>query len=360
MDSNFLEWFLQQVNAQKDSITEGQIKRFCFSPDGPILPESCVSVERLPDTFWKHDHGTEADRLRGYAFDPLNEPYRLREIRGHGHALISRQGALSASEPVSNWYVHLAGWKEYRTPVLLGREIAWDFPHTSTREKNRLEVERRTEIRVGAQVAYCSVGLKHLSVLADGSLMWIEWTSADNQTFRIVRDGNVVVERTGRAYTRFLQLPGTSEIVGIWKNADGEGGIGWIEDERRSIAGDILDAVRDEDGTVLLVGTLAGDKNRAVYAFDPDAIQVGQGRCQYLDGYIGGYRTSPNGRIGSLGDFIQRSRHGCQRWVIYRNGFISQPSFAAVSPIFEQDGRRRYYGINDRHLCLMELPDNIK
>ncbi len=46
MDSRKMQWFLEQVNARRNPITEQQLDRFCRNPSGPILPEHLVETRR--------------------------------------------------------------------------------------------------------------------------------------------------------------------------------------------------------------------------------------------------------------------------------------------------------------------------
>ncbi|WKZ28806.1 MAG: hypothetical protein QY323_04715 [Patescibacteria group bacterium] len=362
MDSKRLTWFLEQHHAQQDPIMEAQIERFCQSPDGPIVPKNCLSIERLPEIFWQSETTGSTSRASGYGFDPQGEPYRLRVNPAEDcpYELIRQGARMNVSPSSSRWSASLAGWLSDDTPVVFTKCIVMHFPNASEADKMRLDAERETGIRVGAEMAHIGQGMKHVSVLADDALMWLEWNPHVDGTFRIMRDGDVVVASTNRRYTRFLQLPGTDKILGIWKNPDDRdigSGIGWI-DERRHISGEYMDVV-ESHGAVLLIGTRSGDQGVRAYTFYPDVMRIeSPGRLRHITDYLGGYREYPG---GNSYDYIQRSRHGFQRWMTYRprGGLVSEPSFAAVSPIFEQDGRHRYYGITDRHLCLMELPDNV-
>lgn len=47
MDSRKMQWFLEQVNARQNPITDQQIDRFCRNPSGPILPDELVTARRL-------------------------------------------------------------------------------------------------------------------------------------------------------------------------------------------------------------------------------------------------------------------------------------------------------------------------
>lgn len=359
MDSKRLTWFLEQHHAQQDPITEEQIERFCQSPGGPIVPGNCLSIERLPEIFWEEDVDVVSD---GYGFDPTYHPYRLRKspLGNRPHELITQNMRGEVSPSSARWHAALAGWLSHGTPVVFTREIVMHFPNASAADKDRLDAERDSGIRIGMQMAHIRRGMKNVSVLADDTLMWLEWNSHNDGTFRIVRDGHVVVARTVRNYTRFLQLPGTDKILGIWKNPGGGSGIGWIDDEScRSIPGHVLDVIVNENRTVTLLGTLPGSQEIRAYAFDPDTVETERpGHLRRITDYVGGYREYPG---GNSYDYIQHTRHGFQRWMTYRpvGGLKPQPSFAAVSGRFQKNGRLCYYGITDRHLCLMELPDNV-
>lgn len=362
MDSKFWEWFLRQVNAKRNPITEEQLRRFCASPNGPMGHPLLVEAKRSPQQV-----GIGEDFA---AFAPDDFCWLKKQLQGNVMKLVVIQGTISSFLPNDserNIGGRILGHGPDRTPVVeMHYHAGMDhfepspdvfvcqhrlFEHTrSDNDTRRCFLQANGCLlywqSVPAGHAWRTIAFKydhandhherlaefpeemidHAILEADGTLLaLVSSKSPDRQRIVRVRDRKEVMaqEWPGRRPDRETPL---FHAIGNER---------WRLDRR---------LFHGNDSGEEVVAHRIGEEIPRLFIDGGTAI----GRNPYLRGFT----RLHDKRFAYVG---KPTRHASECWVISGE---EQPGFQRVSNLFEnpKDGATLYYGLSDGMLWLMKLP----
>lgn len=356
-DLHDLEWLLSQTNAKRNPITRADIRRFGMRPRGPILPETCLEVRSIPESWrYKHDSvGPVLDLAVRSDGEPIvlgvGPTYHLSVIVG------DRMYALDLAQPRSgdwagSWGGHILGALADGTPVVYLAEVMYvgdlmsgDIVHC------------RARVYAGDQCTRERLGMLAPILLRDGSLLYPVACTWD--TTALYHDDAVIIGPESRHYTTLFEGPDGAWYA-RWEcrgfTSDGLGVYGRILGNEHEIVREAGDEhahafVITKHNGVCAVLTSKHQPHPQLRPLHPSSdsaapIHVRGSRPTLSEGIL----ELPGNRLAFVDE---TARHGQECWVV---GNREEPGFDRVTAAVEVGGRWYYWGLIGRHIFRMELP----
>lgn len=367
IDSGHIQKFLERANAGEGYLTRAQLVRFLDHPDGPILPDACVEMRRLPADFRTHGPGWAIEdpkrSLPGDSTNPIKD-ITVRPTDGALCIATVRRGmnivvcsgdeyALIADKPGCKSNVRILGFHPVsRLPVTHLQMFAY-HSHDGCTSEEPGRIFNGGEFTLEMPHAEA----KGVTLLSNGDVLWLQPESR-SERWRVWRNGQVIMG-TEFQYTKFVESP-RGRILGIRDQGDlgptpepyPDGCcVAPINNERHVLCNGIDDVVVTREGyacircefgvcSVIRIGAVYG--KRAVS--DDPCPNIGSNH------YIAGYTELPDGRAAYIGE-MKHSELPC--WVIAGK---EQVGFMRMSPLFQDGERWCYWGVLGRRLYKMEIP----
>lgn len=337
-----LQQLLERINAHEDPITRSALVRFLHHPDGPIIPNACVEVRRLPNDCITDAHRRTALDL---AVAPDGTPIVAVVLRGdYQIALLAGDRRFTLEqmqtrnwegEAIEGWSVELLGCSADGAPA--ARLTCVVHPgHHDEYHASRFVIG---DANVG-NADHMVVAI----ILRDGSFLTARGTNRDYRWQSIYRGDREIIPPLERAYETLHE--GTDgRLFAHWGKEFGilgENPWKFAKPYRH-----FVDFVDTPNGTRFLCVDGEG--------FDYSVRSSHQGltpadeECHGSHRYLRHWTTLPDRRVAFV---TNTTRDDLKCWMV--DGALGM-GFERVSALFTRDERRCYWGALDRHLYCMEL-----
>lgn len=348
-----LDWLIKRMLAKKCPITDEQVERFGLHPAGPILPENCLGVRRLPAEFGPVYFRGKHRTVLAMTLTP-DKQLCFAAVR-NGKVVLTAGNQQYELLPFEKPEEH-GGAETVEDVVVLGFDAA-GVPWTLISKYYSGPVD---PIPVPSQSVYhgeveLRKAVSAAALLSDGRLIYTRWVSGE--TNYIIFQNDHPLHVTGRNYHCFWELD-NGELVGQWLARDPDtkeqkwliGPVMWGEDH--NFGEHFVDVVATKDGSAFVYQRRKGDRCGTVTLcrLDKATRKLNFDRALGDNEYRGHYTELPDGRPAYIG---LTHRDGFECWVVAGE---EQPGFERVSPLLERDGRQCYWAALGRHLYLMEIP----
>ncbi|GEM_PF-5261409 len=366
---------MQRMAARKHPITAAQVHRFMRYPAGPILPDLCREVRKLPDEFRAQKHTLST--ICALSVNPLGEPVMVTIVDNHYTFVCGdkqhRYERLHDSSPVHAWYPTILGFGGVTSEPIIAFNETRHIDELGQCSVEELDLDWKTVVYKGETQPFDLKAVHGITVLANGSLVYARRMKDDSglhDQFEIVgvhpsTPGSEVVMGTVRAETVrgfFEDNDGHVYCIYDYKNVGYEGGkplgtdvvVALVNNgvhETYRFAGDAFRWIGEFDGLLCAVVDNDGDRPRmlSIGVTHHDGTFVEEIKKLGTVSFRGNLTKLKDCRdawIGVVRDFLPS-------WIVDGE---PQPSFEQVSPIFYRDGKPHYYGVIGRHLYTMALP----
>jgi|GEM_PF-4032846 len=388
-----LQWLIERMNAREEPITREQVNAFGRRPGGPILPEGCMAVERLPEYFGtRRDGSREAEYgwVRDFAVSSTGELWLATIVEG-GSVLVNRgdsRGGRHFADGRSTFYLleddehgtqfspYIVGFRSDGTPMAAltrvashSRSVYWEeesflFIGGKRVFEGDLPKWRPVSVRVAGNDDVCTLhcvvkehGLWRYQVLRNGELLLD--TREQIADAWLLDDGDLVTVPPTWGVHHIGELhrwSGKKRTVDpIWSREHVAANVDtyYSDGIARGRKGRIVN-VRGKIGD-LRVTINTGSAVVVDHYRDPsDPRRVEVERVLGHHDYLAHDDVLPDGRDVYVGKTL---RDQLQCFVC--NG-VAGPGFDRVSNVTVHDGAPHYYAILGQHLFTMELPEKAK
>ncbi len=382
-----LQWLIERMNAGQDPITREQVAAFGRHPAGPILPDGCVAVERLPEDFGTRRDGSrlrsDEEHGRGWVHDlavsPTGDLWLATVIGGRsaivahasytGRHLVQQMSSylLDDENGGTLFSPYIVGFKPNGTSVAFLQKVAsgsgsryWEedvflFIGGTRVFEGKLPKQWLTSVCVAWNGDILTVHCEH-SPVEDGPITVVH---------SVFRNGECGVRKIGAPAIQRAFLLDDGELVTLSEKHTGHGELHhWRASEepiRIATAEYWFDGDRHGGRIVNVRGTVGNlritmdDGRRGVTL----RHVVANGRAEAPCGigehhYLAHDALLPDGR----GVYVGETRRDDLQCVVC--GGVAGPGFDRVSNVTVHGGTPRYYGVLGTHLYTMELPETAK
>jgi hypothetical protein len=361
-----LSWLLQRMATKQDPITRQQVEAFGRHPGGPILPEECLAVERLPDRFGTRCESqlqlADDNPVHNLAVSPAGALWLATVIGGCSTIVGGRTSTRNDREywernviqllPDEEWGTmfspRIVGVQPDGTPVSFLRKVA-SCNTSAYWEDDAFIFVRGRRVFVGQLPKH---RLTAIHVAPDGAVLTAHHVG---DKYYVYRNGELLL-RPGTTIGRLWQFgdrlvfTGQHDGLFAWSisGRHAEKGVERLASDR-----DIRDVIECEGALHYVSGAHDGRGAEIVRLLEATGLRTEMtSNVRRIGGhaYLRGFTDLPNGRIAYVAE-TARDKQEC--WVV--DG-VAGPGFDHVTGLLVCDGRAQYWASLGRHLYTMELP----
>jgi len=380
-DTQELQRLLEGMNRQKNPIHLTELRRFIERPQGPILPDQVVSVERLSEKPLAIYYGEDSGELWRVEFAYVRDDKVHCVVRSkEGTEIFFR----------TSWRAHLdqskmkiIGINSAGYPVLVDEDCTTRTPakHVYTWED---ELQLHTAKFNGAD---CFVALLDEEKLiatynyylgdedqyrhGPGATEWMKSrfgvVGYDACGLRIMSKPTILSD-----VHKFVALQGCWDggVAGLFQLPETNINVPMLllKEHKEIIKPTLDDNFRyidllGFDGEWHFVFMYCGNERGLEFGFtkiDFEAMSLVPSSLglnmagPYGHKYLRGGRLLEVTQAGMRFAYVGKAPHGLECWCL--NGVPSQPAFDKVTDLWQEEDKWMYYGSVGRHLCKVELP----